>query len=111
MMAPLNNNCKRTIHYFKEALYQLFDFYSQTSDGKWLEPLTLNFIFTLDTPRNILEESQIQRNLEGLVSTETRLKLATFVDNPAIEIEKMQKEEEMKDEYDGLGDNNEAKEE
>lgn len=111
MMAPLNNNCKRTIHYFKEALYQLFDFYSQTSDGKWLDPLTLNFIFTLDTPRNILEESQIQRNLEGLVSTETRLKLATFVDNPAIEIEKMQKEEEMKDEYDGLGDNNEAKEE
>lgn len=30
MMAPLNNNCKKTIHYFKEALYKLFDFYSQT---------------------------------------------------------------------------------
>lgn len=110
MMAPLNNNCKKTIHYFKEALYKLFDFYSQTSEGDWLDPLTLNFTFTLDTPRNILEESQIQRNLEGLVSTETRLKLATFVDDPAIEIEKMQEEQALQDEYYGLGDES-AKEE
>lgn len=92
MMAPLNNNCKKTIHYFKEALYKLFSFYTQTSGGSWLDPLTLNFIFTLDTPRNILEESQIQRNLEGLVSTETRLKLATFVEDPKTEIELMEKE-------------------
>lgn len=69
-----------------------------------VDPLTLNFTFTLDTPRNILEESQIQRNLEGLVSTETRLKLATFVDDPAIEIEKMQEEQALRDEYYGLGD-------
>lgn len=102
LLAPLNNNCKKTIHYFKESLYKLFDFYSQTSEGSWLDPLTMNFNFTLDTPRNILEESQVQRNLEGLVSTETRLKLATFVDDPLVEIERMKEEESLKDNYDGL---------
>ncbi|PID67409.1 MAG: hypothetical protein CR959_00285 [Fusobacteriales bacterium] len=99
LMAPINNNCKKTIHYFKEALYQLFDFYSQTSDGSWLDPLTVDFGFTLDTPRNILEETQIQRNLEGLISTETRLKLATFVDNPAIEIGRLEAENKADDIY------------
>lgn len=106
LMAPINNNCKKTIHYFKEALYQLFTFYSQTTDGKWLDPYEISFNFTLDTPRNILEESQIQRNLEGLVSTETRLKLATFVDDPQKEIEKMDDEREKDtppDMYEKLG--------
>lgn len=99
LISPINNNCKKTIHYFKEALYQLFDFYSQTSDGSWLDPLTIDFGFTLDTPRNILEETQIQRNLEGLVSTETRLKLATFIDDPKTEIEKLEAENKEVDTY------------
>lgn len=99
LMAPINNNCKKTIHYFKEALYQIFTFYSQTTEGKWLDPLELSFDFTLDTPRNILEETQIQQNLIGIVSTETRLKLATFVDDIQKEIEKMEEENAMEDAY------------
>lgn len=104
MLAPLNNNCKKTIHYFKESLYKLFEFYSQTSEGSWLDPLSMNFNFTLDTPRNILEESQVQRNLEGLVSTQTRLKLATFIDDPLVEIDRMKEEEDLKDSYDMLNE-------
>ena len=112
LMAPLNNNCKKTIHYFKESLYQLFDFYSQTVDGNWLDPLEMSFNFTLDTPRNILEESQVQRNLEGIVSSETRLGLATFVDDPLKELERIEKEGETEDIFKGLGeeDDTEGKE-
>lgn len=104
LMSPINNNCKKTIHYFKEALYQLFDFYSQTSDGSWLDPLELSFTFTLDTPRNILEETQIQQNLVGVVSDETRLKLATFIENPNKEIQRMEDENKEPDTYGSLGD-------
>lgn len=106
LMAPINGNCKKTIHYFKEALYQLFDFYSQTTDGNWLDPLEISFNFTLDTPRNILEETQIQQNLVGLVSDETRLSLATFVDDPTKELQRMEDEDKDKepDAYEGLGD-------
>lgn len=107
LMSPINNNCKKTIHYFKESLYTLFDLYSQTSDGNWCNPLELSFDFTLDTPRNILEESQIQQNLTGLVSDETRLKLATFVDDPVKEKQRMEQENEQQDVYEGLGEINE----
>lgn len=104
LMAPINNNCRKTIHYFKESLYELFNFYSQTTDGDWLSPLELSFNFILDTPRNILEESQIQKNLEGLVSNETRLKLLTCVDDASKELNRMKKEKEEEDSYEGLGD-------
>lgn len=102
LMAPINANCNKTITYFKESLYKLFEFYSQTMEGKWLDPLELSFTFTLDTPRNILEESQIQQNLTGIVSTETRLKIATFVDDPYKEILRMETEQEAKSEEDYL---------
>lgn len=49
--------------------------------------------FTPNFPANILEESQIAQNLDGVVSKETQLSILSVVDNAAGEIEKMEAEE------------------
>lgn len=93
-LAPINSNCKETIHYFTEGLYTLFEFYSQylAKKGIALDPYEVEFQFTLATPRNILEEAQTQQVLDGKVSTETRLKLCSFVENPSEEKQKLDEE-------------------
>ena len=48
----------------------------------------LHYKFTPNVPANLLEESQIAQNLSGVVSQETQL------DNPKVEIERIDKEEE-----------------
>ncbi|MGL4999240.1 MAG: phage portal protein [Cetobacterium sp.] len=90
-LAPINSNCKETIHYFTEGLYTLFDFFGQylSKKGTELNYLDMEFQFVLDTPRNTLEEAEIQQKLNGQVSTETRLKLCTFVENPTEEKQKL----------------------
>lgn len=45
--------------------------------------------FTRNLPINLLEEAKIQRELKGLVSTDTRLSLASFINNPKQEVKKM----------------------
>ncbi|MGL4569325.1 MAG: phage portal protein [Fusobacteriaceae bacterium] len=93
-LAPINSNCKETIQYFTEGLYTLFDFYGQYLSKKGIELnyLDMDFQFVLDTPRNLLEEAEIQQKLNGNVSTETRLKICTFVENPTEEKKKLDEE-------------------
>lgn len=106
-LAPMNSNCKDTIHYFTEGLYTLFEFYSQylSKKGIALDPFEMEFQFVLETPRNIKEEAEVQRTLDGLVSTETRLKLCTFVENPNEEKQKLDEELSagMNNDYDFSG--------
>lgn len=54
----------------------------------------LHYKFTPNVPANLLEESQIAQNLSGVVSQETQLGVLSVVDNPKIEIERIDKEEE-----------------
>lgn len=54
----------------------------------------LSYHFTRNYPNNILEETQIARNLEGMVDKETQLKVLSIVDNPQGVIEKMNEEVE-----------------
>lgn len=103
-MALINNNCKNSIHYFTEGLYTLFEFYSQylKIKGISLDPYNLDFQFTLETPRNLKEEAEIQKMLDGIISTETRMKLASFIENPTEEKKKLDNElkETVPDDYD-----------
>lgn len=54
----------------------------------------LHYKFTPNVPANLLEESQIAKNLSGVVSQETQLGVLSVVDNPKTEIERIDKEEE-----------------
>ena len=53
----------------------------------------LHFRFTPNYPANILEESQIAGNLEGVVSKETQLSVLSIVDNAQKEIERIEAED------------------
>lgn len=57
----------------------------------------LHYKFTPNFPANILEESQIAGNLEGIVSKETQLGVLSIVDNVKGEIEKMDSEQNKTD--------------
>jgi len=74
---------------------------------KLLEPM-LNFIsniefsylyierqFTRNIPVNLLEEARIQTELEGSVSTKTRLSVASFVQNADIEYQELLEEKKL----------------
>lgn len=54
----------------------------------------LRYKFSPNIPANILEESQIAGNLEGIVSKETQLETLSIVDNVKIEKERIKKEED-----------------
>lgn len=54
----------------------------------------LHYHFTPNFPANILEESQIAQNLEGVVSKETQLGVLSVVDNVSGEMEKLDAEQE-----------------
>ncbi|SHK31206.1 phage portal protein [Hespellia stercorisuis] len=53
----------------------------------------LHYHFTPNFPANVLEESQIVGNLEGVVSKDTQLSVLSIVDNVAKEIEKLDAEQ------------------
>lgn len=57
----------------------------------------LRYIFTPNIPANLLEESEIAKNLEGVVSKETQLNIISAVDNAKLEIGRMEKEDEPKE--------------
>ena len=62
---------------------------SKVPADAWVQ---LHYHFTPNIPANILEETQIAGNLEGIVSKETQLKVLSVVDNVQTEIEKIEEE-------------------
>lgn len=52
----------------------------------------LRFTFTPNIPQNVLEEAQIAAQLEGITSHETQLKVLSIVDDPQIELDKIEEE-------------------
>lgn len=58
--------------------------------------LGLEYRFTRNVPRNLLEEAQIAQALDGQVSDETKLAVLSIVDNPSDELDKIAKEEQQK---------------
>nr|DAI78730.1 MAG TPA: PORTAL PROTEIN [Caudoviricetes sp.] len=75
---------------------------SGMKEDDWVK---LHYHFTPNIPSNVLEESQIAGNLEGIVSQETQLGVLSVVDNVQGEIDRIQQEENQKAEYTVLGRN------
>lgn len=75
---------------------------SKISDKDWMG---IEYKFTKNMPANILEESEIAKNLQGITSEETQLKVLSIVENVKNEVKRKQKEIDTKfDIYSGLGD-------
>lgn len=64
---------------------------SKLSGVDWLG---ISYKFTRNVPANLLEETEIARNLQGITSEETQLKSLSIVDNVKTEIARKQKEQE-----------------
>lgn len=62
---------------------------SKMGEKDWIG---IKYHFTRNIPNNILEESQIAGNLEGITSKETQLKVLSVVDNSEEEMEKIKQE-------------------
>ena len=62
---------------------------SKVSADAWT---TLSYQFTPNIPQNVLEETQIAANLEGIVSHETQLKVLSVVDDVQAELDKIKEE-------------------
>lgn len=58
------------------------------------EWIRLEYRFTRNNPKNLLEESQIAGNLAGITSEETQLSVLSIVDDPKKELEKKEDEQE-----------------
>lgn len=56
--------------------------------------LDLEYTFTRNVPRNLLEESQIVSQIDGQVSDETKLSILSIVNDPKEELERILKESE-----------------
>ena len=64
---------------------------SGMKEDDWVK---LHYHFTPNIPSNVLEESQIAGNLDGIVSQETQLGVLSVVDNVQNEMEKIESEQE-----------------
>ena len=69
-------------------------FSNPLSDVKKEDWVGIRYQFTPNIPANILEETQIAGNLEGIVSKETQLNVLSVVPNVKNEIEKIKEEAE-----------------
>lgn len=58
----------------------------------------LNYQFTPNIPANMLEEAQIAAQMEGITSHETQLRVLSVVDNVQEELERIEEENEPKEE-------------
>lgn len=62
----------------------------------WID---IEYRFTRNIPRNLNDEAEVARMLEGVISKETQLSILSVVDDVKLEIEKMEKERSLP-EYD-----------
>lgn len=75
---------------------------SKLSADDWLG---IEYQFTRNMPANLLEETEIAKNMQGITSEETQLKVLSVVENVKDELERKQKKTDNKfDGYTGLGD-------
>ena len=58
----------------------------------WID---IEYRFTRNIPRNLNDEAEVARALEGIISKETQLSILSAVDDVKLEIEKMEDEREL----------------
>ena len=82
---------RRFINGFNKRYKLLFNHPASKLNGDaWTQ---LEYKFTPNLPKNLLEESQIATNLEGTVSKKTQLKTLSIIENIETELEEIEKED------------------
>lgn len=119
-MQSMQNLAKTKQNKFTKGFNILFkNFFAIITNGieanKKDEWINLDYTFTLNLPKNIENEVQVARDLEGIVSQKTQLSVLSIVDNVSDEIEQMEMENEFNrsSDFESLGFNfskNEEKE-
>jgi len=91
---PLETKCKTFERKFQTAITHMFRGLARSWNirGESLDPLNFYAEFKRTFPLDLLNEAQTQAALKGLVSEETRLAQASFIDDPAFELERMEQE-------------------
>lgn len=89
--------------YFRESLSKRMDLiasYLNIINNSEVVRNQIQMQFSDSLPQNVLELTQIVQNLSNDVSTETRLSLLPFIENPSEEMDKKEQEEQEKSEED-----------
>lgn len=68
---------------------------SKVAADAWMQ---LKYIYTPNIPSNILEETQIAQNVEGIVSKQTQLSALSIVDDVKSELDRIEEEEKAQEE-------------
>lgn len=92
-MSDLEKNKERKFTSGMNRRYMLI-FSNPVSGMKKDDWVKLHYHFTPNFPANVLEESQIAGNLEGIVSRETQLGVLSIVDNVQGEMDRLEGEQD-----------------
>lgn len=93
-LLPMRNKASNKERKFTKALRQLYKIvftvlFDKSNIDSWQD---LQFQFSRNLPANISDEVNNAKNVEGIVSKETQLSLLSFVSDPKLEIDNMNKE-------------------
>lgn len=98
-LQPMKNLAASKERKFVRSLNRLFrNFFGlvtnvpQSQYNDWAD---IQYRFTRNIPRNIQDETETARNLEGVVSKETQLSVLSIVDNVQNEKDRMEEEREL----------------
>lgn len=103
-MSNLALNMQRKLRASLQERYRLFFTITENIPaGQSNEYANIEYTFDRNIPRNLLEESQIMQNLDGIVSRETQLGVFSRIDDVSNELERIETEEKnYKDKFDSL---------
>lgn len=93
-MLSMSNMAKFIERKFKGAFQERYRLIFSNPANRMNEDdfVKLNYTFTRNFPANLSDEAQIARNLEGVVSKETQLRILSVVENPKEELERIEEE-------------------
>lgn len=93
-MFPLESKCKTFERKFNSSILYMFEGLCNVwrIKGESFDPVSFFVEFKRNFPLDLLPEAEVQQKLKGMVSEQTRLGLASFVDDPQYEMERMQQE-------------------
>lgn len=96
-MQAMSNLAKAMARKFRASLQERYRLIFSNPVNKLSEDdyIKLSYLFTLNYPANLLEESQIAGNLAGITSKETQLSVLSIVDNPKEELEEIKKDQDL----------------
>ena len=103
-LQPMKNLAAVKERKFAKSLNQIFKMFfalptniPASSKDEWID---VEYTFSRNLPKNIKEEVEIAKGLEGMISKETQLKTLSVVENANDEMNRMEKENEAPPMYD-----------